>query len=117
MKKLVRPYLSDVLEQIDDIEKIMQGISLNDYLADRVLQKVVERSVEIISEASRRIPEELRQTQPLVPWPNILTIGNVLRHEYRDVIDEIMFAVVREHLPSLKAAVLAIDANLDEPRE
>jgi uncharacterized protein with HEPN domain len=52
-----------------------------------------------------------------VPWPNILTIGNVLRHEYRDVIDEIMFAVVREHLLPLKAAVLAIDANLDEPRE
>ncbi|MEJ0013426.1 MAG: HepT-like ribonuclease domain-containing protein [Bauldia sp.] len=117
MRKLVRPYLNDILGEIADIDGIMQGKSLGDYDSDRRLQKVVKRSIEIMSEAARRIPQELCDSRPEVRWHQIRAIGNVLRHEYRDVINGILYAVIRDDLRALKAAILAIDATLDEPRE
>lgn len=117
MKKLVRPYLDDILEVIAAIETEIDGKSLDEYANNWLLRYGVERGVEIISEASRRIPEELRNQQPQIPWKRILGIGNVLRHEYRDVAVEVIYEVAVNHLTALRAAVIAIEAGLDEPPE
>jgi uncharacterized protein with HEPN domain len=117
LKKLVRPYLHDIRNAIAGIEAATAGKTLNEYSNNWLLRSAVERGVEIISEASRRIPPELRETQPQVPWKKIIGIGNVLRHDYRDVVNGVMWESVMIHLPILKAGVFAIDANLDEPRE
>ena len=117
MARLVRVYLDDILECIDNIRVAINGKGFVDYVSDWTLRRATERGVEIISEASRRIPEDLRDTQPQIPWSLILGIGNVLRHEYRRVSNEAMYNVATNELASLKAAVLAIAASLDEPDE
>jgi uncharacterized protein with HEPN domain len=67
-----------------------------------------------VSEAARRIPPELQEHQPKIPWAQIMGIGNVLRHEYHRVSDRLIWNLVQEHLPPLKAAVLAIATELKE---
>jgi uncharacterized protein with HEPN domain len=114
MAKTIRPALHDVLTTIDGIEKAVVGKSLDDYRSDWVLRHALQRGVEIVSEACRRIPEPLRQTQPEIPWRSITGIGNVLRHEYESVSDEIIWNVVQTHLGPLRKAVLAIAATLRE---
>lgn len=70
-----------------------------------------QRGIEIISEASRRIPDDLKSQRPEIPWLDIAGIGNVLRHGYDSLDHEIIWGVVNKHLPALKAAVEAMLAG------
>jgi uncharacterized protein with HEPN domain len=70
----------------------------------------VQRAIEIISEASRAIPDELKKIRPEIPWSRVRGIGNVLRHEYQGLSDPIIWKVVTDELPRLKLAVHAIAA-------
>lgn len=90
----------------------MRGKTLDDLGADWLLRHGVQRGIEIISEAARRIPPELQARHPNIPWTQIMGIGNVLRHEYHRVSDMLIWNVVQEHLPPLKTAIAAIEAEL-----
>ncbi len=114
MPRLVRPALRAILEAIDGIQDAVRGKTRDDFAADWLLRHGVQRGIEIISEAARRIPAELQATQAAIPWAEIMGIGNVLRHEYHRVSDTVVWNVVQDHLQPLKAAVEAIDAALDE---
>ena len=114
MHGLVRPALRAILEAIEGIEAAVQGKTRDAFAADWLLRHGVQRGIEIISEAARRIPPDLWATRPEVPWVQIIGISNVLRHEYHRVSDTIVWNVVDTHLPPLKRAVEAIDAGLNE---
>lgn len=83
-----------------------------DFASDWELRFIVERSIEIISEASRRIPDEIKNTRPEIHWRGVAGVGNVLRHEYHTISDKVIWDVVQQDLPKLRAAVEAIAANL-----
>ena len=111
------PRLTDIIEAIERVNGVLAVATLEEFENDWQRQWLVERGVEIISEASRRLPAQLRNSQPQIDWKPILGIGNVLRHEYDQIIDSIIYDAVRNKLPALKVAILAIDANLHEPEE
>lgn len=69
---------------------------------------LVQRAIEIISEASRAIPDQLTKAHPYIPWRKVRGIGNVLRHDYEGLSDRIIWNVVLDELPRLKAAIQAI---------
>ena len=75
---------------------------------------IVQRANEIISEASRRLPDELKLTRPEIEWRSIAGIGNVLRHEYHTISDKVIWDVVQAELPLLKTAIEAIAARVEE---
>ena len=114
MERLVRPALRAVLEAIDGIEAATRNQTLETYSTNWLLRHGVQRGIEIISESARRIPPELQQTQPQIPWAQIAGIGNVLRHEYHRVSDTVIWNVVQQYLPALRTAISAIDAGLKE---
>ena len=97
--------LADMLETIEHVERQAAGKSLADYQGDRVLRDVVEQSVERLSEASRHIPEDLKQSAPHIPWADVASIGNVLRHGYFGIDDEQVWSVVVDDFADLKAAI------------
>jgi uncharacterized protein with HEPN domain len=81
------------------------------------LQRAIERGLEIISEASRGIPEGQKSAHPGVPWTQIAGIGNIRRHEYHRVEPTIVWNITQTHLPSLSMAIgqmLADDANSED---
>jgi len=114
MPRLLRPALRAILEAIDGIETSARGKTLEDLGADWLLRHGIQRGVEIVSEAARRIPPELQATRPEIPWEQVMGVGNVLRHEYHRVSDTVIWNVVQVYLPPLRAAILAIEQNLDE---
>jgi uncharacterized protein with HEPN domain len=83
-----------------------------EFVSDWELQFIVQRAIEIISEASRRIPEEIKATRPEIEWRSIAGIGSVLRHEYHTISDKVIWDVVQADLPLLKTAIEAIAAKL-----
>jgi uncharacterized protein with HEPN domain len=63
---------------------------------------LVQRGIEIISEASRHLSDELKARHPEIPWPKVAGIGNVLRHDYEHVAHDVLWRVVRDDLPPLE---------------
>ena len=111
---LVRPALRAIREAIEGVEGAVRGKTLDDFSADWLRRHGVQRGVEIVSEATRRIPPELQARHSNIPWAQIMGIGNVLRHEYHRVSDTLIWNVAQEHFPPLKAAVAAIEAELKD---
>ena len=110
MERETEPALQDILESIAGIEKAVAGKSFDDFEGDWLLRRGVERGIEIISEASRRIPADVKVLRPEIPWRDIASIGNILRHRYHSISGRIIWEVVQKDLPPLKAAVEAIVA-------
>jgi uncharacterized protein with HEPN domain len=106
--------IHDMLESIRGIENAIKGKSFRDYQRSWVLRSAVERGVEVISEASRHLPRELKTPHKEVRWKDIAGIGNVLRHEYQRVDGQIIWKAVKDDLPPLKEALLEMKASLEE---
>lgn len=100
--------LAEMLAALDGIEEATGGLALTDFEQSWVLRHAVQRGIEIISEASRHLPDELLVSQPSIPWRQIRTIGNFLRHAYHRIADVVVWSVVMDDLPPLKAALNAI---------
>ena len=88
-----RLHADDVLQAIANIEADTVGLDFEKFAADRRVRQLVERNLEILSEASRRIPDHLKATEPDVPWREVAGIGNVLRHDYGEVRPDILWGV------------------------
>ena len=104
----IRPRLHHILDAIRAIERLCGGRTLSDFTSDPDLNAAVERYIERLSEASRQIPEALKQKHPRIDWRGVADIGNVLRHAYDQVVNEEIWDAVIQDLPSLKAAVEAM---------
>jgi uncharacterized protein with HEPN domain len=102
------------LKAIAGIQEALAGKTFADFEHEWLLNHGVQRGIEIISEATRHLPAELKATRPEIRWASIAGIGNVLRHEYYAISNAIIWKLIRDDLPSLKAAVEAIAANLRE---
>ena len=80
-KRGVHARIYDMLKAIESIESMQARLSLDSSLLQMTTMGV-ERAIEIISEASRHIPDDMKATAPEIPWRQIAGIGNVLRHDY-----------------------------------
>jgi uncharacterized protein with HEPN domain len=96
------PRLTDILDAIERIRAEMAGVSIDAFEADWRKRWLVERGVEIISEASRRLTDELKLRHPEIPWAKVAGIGNVLRHEYEGISAPIMWKLVQDDLTALE---------------
>lgn len=103
--------LLDILTAIEYIAEDTAGIDESAFLESRPVRQLVERNFEIISEASRRLSEEIKRTRPEISWRKIADIGNVLRHEYESVNHPELWRIIQEDLPPLKVAVEAMAAE------
>ena len=94
-------YLWDMLDSAHSACEFTAGVPFDSYKRDRKLQLAVERAVEIIGEAARRVSEEYRLAHPEIPWRSMIAQRNVLAHEYGEIKHERMWLLVTEHLPAL----------------
>ena len=86
---------------------------LKSFETDSLNQWVVERGIEIISEASRHLPADMKARHDAIPWRKVAGIGNVLRHNYEHVSASILWTLIREELPLLEEVCRAeLDAAL-----
>jgi len=101
------PTLADRLVHIstaiDTIQRALANKQLEDLTNDMMLRLAVERSFEIICEASRRIPESVKSQQPQIDWKGMADFGNLLRHAYHRVDPGILWEIAHRDLPPLRA--------------
>ena len=110
-------YLWDILDRAGRIRRYVEGRSLADYLKDQALQDAVERCVEVIGEAARRVSGTFRDAHPEIPWRAIIAQRNILSHEYDEIRPERVYRVAVGNIPELieKLEPLIPPAPTDEP--
>jgi uncharacterized protein with HEPN domain len=94
--------LTDIVEAIERVRHVLQGLSIEAFEADWERQWLVERGVEIISEASRHLTPDLKARHPAIPWQKIAGIGNVLRHSYENIAAPVMWKLAQDDLDALE---------------
>ena len=92
----------------------MGDLSIEALEADWQRYWLIQRGIEIISEASRHLPARLKERHPEIPWTKVAGIGNVLRHGYEDVAAPVLWKLVREDLPVLAQACHAERAAIED---
>ncbi|HVW58161.1 MAG TPA: HepT-like ribonuclease domain-containing protein [Rhizobiaceae bacterium] len=95
----------DILEAIDAIRSILAGETFEAFRGDRLKRPAVERYLEIISEASRHIPDAVKSGHGGVPWQKIAGLGNILRHDYPDTNPSILWDIYKNHLTQLEDTI------------
>ena len=106
MKKDPQIFLFHILESIEAVEKFTPNIhTFENFIQDQKTSFAVTRALEIIGEATKNLPKELKQNHKEVPWKQIAGTRDRLIHEYFGVDLKLMFKIVQEELPILKQQI------------
>jgi uncharacterized protein with HEPN domain len=97
--------LRDILHHIELAASFVEGLDRAAFLADTRTVYAVTRCLEIISEASRRLAEDLKARHPHIAWKQMAGAGNVYRHDYEDVAARYVWNTVSRDLPALRVII------------
>lgn len=97
--------LREIFEQIGLARQFTDDTDAARFETDVLRLYAVTRCLEIISEASRRLSDDLKKRHPEVPWKEIAGAGNIYRHSYEDVSATRVWDTVQSSLPILRAVV------------
>jgi uncharacterized protein with HEPN domain len=110
--KLPEVRLAHILQQIDIVTNAVQDVTAESLRSNIVLSLAIERSVQIVSEAAKELPLELRNRYKDVHWQAIIGIGNLLRHEYYRINSADIWDIATVHFPTLRLVVVQMLADL-----
>jgi uncharacterized protein with HEPN domain len=102
IERIVSHRLADIVEAIERLHKVLDGVNLELFEHDWEKRWLVERGIEVISEASRHLTEDIKTRQAHIPWGKVAGIGNVLRHAYDHVAPDVLWKLAQDDLPELE---------------
>jgi uncharacterized protein with HEPN domain len=103
--------LAHILEAIDHILRALSDTTQERFAEDYFKKLAVERLFEVISEASRWIPSDLKSKEPGIDWRRMADLGNRLRHAYHRIDSNLLWIIAERDLPPLKSFVEQIVRN------
>lgn len=114
MKRGVELYIKDILEYMERAEGHIKGLNFEEFLRDDKTCDAVIRCIEVIGEAAKNIPDEIRDKYPSIPWRDMAGMRDKIIHGYFIVDFENVWLVVREEIPKLKPMMLRVSDDLEK---
>lgn len=114
MSRDFRLYLDDILEASRNARSYVESLDFDDFVQDQRTVDAVVRNLEIIGEAVKNLPPELRAERPEIEWKQIARFRDLIAHRYFNVRLTIVWDIVQDQLAALDAAVVHILAKLSE---
>lgn len=114
MTRTIVLYVRDMLQSMDDALDFVRGMSYEQFAADKKTLNAVLRSIEVIGEAAKNIPEDVRSRYPHIPWREMAGMRDKVIHFYFGVNPETVWLVVAERIPELRPQIEQILRDLEE---
>ncbi|MBI1920186.1 MAG: DUF86 domain-containing protein [Geobacter sp.] len=99
----IADYLDDIRNAIAEVEEFTRGMTFEAFAKDKKTVNAVIRSLEVLGEATKGVPEAFRSKHPNIPWSKMAGMRDVLIHDYMGVDLKTVWKVAMERLPELKA--------------
>jgi uncharacterized protein with HEPN domain len=94
-------YVLDMLRFAREVMELSNGVTREEYLSNLEKRRSIERTLELIGEAARRVSGEYRTAHPEIPWREVIGQRNVLAHDYGEVSDQRVWDTARGRVPGL----------------
>jgi uncharacterized protein with HEPN domain len=114
MKRDVSLYISDILTNMTEAGRFIGSMSYDEFTADRKTSYAVVRCLEIIGEAAKKVPEEIRALRPTVPWKEMAGMRDKCIHAYFGVKFRTVWEAVKDEIPPIKPLITSL---LDDLRK
>ena len=114
MARPLATIVEEMLDYIGQAHEYTAGMTKQQFQYDGKTLRAIERCLEVISEASRHIPQEIKDKYPQIEWRKVAGAGNVLRHVYHSIAVDIIWDTVKVHLPQLETVIREIEVGLPD---
>jgi uncharacterized protein with HEPN domain len=108
-----RDFLTDIVGACRSLIRFVDGMTLQTYLADERTRYAVMRAYEIMGEAVRHLPEEIKAANPDIPWTTMAAVRNRIAHAYFGIDDTILFTTIGEEVTELLPRMEALARQHD----
>lgn len=108
MPRDYRVFLEDILQAIGKIRRFTSGMSFQDFVCDEKTIDSVIRNLEVIGEAVKNLPDDLRLKYPSIDWKRMAGLRDILIHEYFGIDLEIIWDVVQNKLLGVEKNISAM---------
>lgn len=98
-------FIEDILESIEKIQRYIKNLDYKKFKDNELVADAVIRNLEIIGEASKNIPDNIRAKYPNVPWRRMIGLRNITAHEYFGVDLNIIWEIITANLPETKPKI------------
>ena len=109
-------FLEDIRDALGKIERYVAGMDYDTFAENELVIDAVLRNLEIIGEAAKNIPEDVRAEHPDIEWRRMIGLRNIVAHEYFGVDLRIIWEIIMRRLPETKPKIDTILKNLDDAR-
>jgi uncharacterized protein with HEPN domain len=114
VKREVGDYVEDIIDAMDKAASFVENISYEEFAQDAKTVFAVVRALEIIGEAVKRIPQDIRKNYPEIPWRDMAGMRDKVVHEYFGVKLERVWETIQRDIPSIKPLFEKMLRDLDQ---
>ncbi|GBF80551.1 HepT-like ribonuclease domain-containing protein [Aphanothece sacrum] len=114
IKRYSEDYLRDIEEAIKLAIEFTEGMNFDEFCQDKKTIFAVARAIQIIGEAIKKLPDNIRQQYPQIPWKDIAKMRDKVTHQYFSVKLDVLWDTVKQDLPLLQSLISSVLDNLKE---
>ncbi|MBD2553442.1 DUF86 domain-containing protein [Limnothrix sp. FACHB-881] len=114
MSRNLKLYLVDILNSIDNIQSDTTNISYEEFVQDRRTKDAVILNLLIIGEATKQIPQDIRDQHPEIQWKQIAGMRDMIAHAYFSINNKIVWNIIENDLDFLKTCIKNIQSNEED---
>lgn len=106
-------YLKDILDTMSAIDRFVEGVEFEDFKMNDEKSSAVTRKFEIIGEATKNVPEDIKQKNPDIPWKEMAGFRDRLIHFYFGIKYELIWHTIKNRIPQIKPLIQKILEGID----
>lgn len=113
-KRNIKLYIKDIIYYMERAEKYLENLDFEAFSKDNKTCDAVIRCIEVIGEATKNVPDDIRLKYPSIPWRDMAGMRDKLIHGYFIVDAEAVWLVVKEDIPKIKPLIVKVLEELPE---